>query len=89
MKVIAFQNVTTCSLVDTYKHFGGTRCLHFRVGCHDTEGAYSTEKLVLCGVGVFVVLGQLGPRLSLLELRALYNLLSFLMYICADHVFGN
>jgi hypothetical protein len=40
MKVIAFQNVMkTCSLVDKYKHFGGTCCLHFRVGCHDTESA--------------------------------------------------
>jgi len=63
LKVIAFQNVTTmCSLVDTYKLFGGTYCLHFRVGCHDTERAYSTEKLVLWGG--FILLGQLGPRLS-------------------------
>jgi len=63
MKVIAFQNVaTTCSLVDTYKRFGGTYTLHFRVGCHDTERAYSTEELVLWGV--FILLGQLVPRLS-------------------------
>jgi len=76
MKFIAFQNVTTtCSLVDTYKHFGETCCLHFRIGCHDTERAYSTEKLVLWGwEAVFIVLGELGPRLSLLELIAVYNL---------------
>jgi len=65
MKVIAFQNVTTIrSLVDTYKLFGGTYCMHFRVGFHDTKRAYSTEKLILWWGGGFILLGQLGPRLS-------------------------
>ena len=62
MKVIAFRNVTTtCSLVDAYKHFGGTCCLHFRPGCHDTERAYSTEKLVLCG-GSLHCTGSTGTK---------------------------
>jgi hypothetical protein len=46
MKVIAFQNVMTSNFADTYKHFGGACCLHFRVARCDTDSAFSFEKFV-------------------------------------------
>lgn len=29
-KIAFFWEVTTCSLVDRYKHFGGMRCIHLQ-----------------------------------------------------------
>jgi hypothetical protein len=46
MKITEFLDVTPCSLVYVFRHFGGTSCLHVHGGRVKTEGRRLPRQVV-------------------------------------------